>query len=76
MNSLIKFFDCGKIDKAKTRPNLVNFRVTKFKDITQNIIPLFQKNPIKGVKAKDFADWCLWAYMIKEKKHLIPPPHL
>ena len=56
MNSLIKFFDCGKIDKAKIRPNVVNFIVTKFKYITQNIIPLFQKNPIKGVNAKDFAD--------------------
>ena len=74
MNSLIKFFDCGKIDKAKIRPNVVNFIVTKFKYITQNIIPLFQKNPIQGVNAKDFADWCFVADMMKEKKHFTPPP--
>ena len=35
--------ECGYINKAKTRPNEVNFIVTKFGDITKNIIPFFSK---------------------------------
>ena len=56
MKSLIKYLECGYINKAKTRPNEVNFIVTKFGDITKNIIPFFKKHPIQGVKALDFAD--------------------
>ena len=70
MNSLIKFFDCGKIDKAKIRPNVVNFIVTKFKDITQKIIPFFKKHSILGVKELDFADFCKVAELMKDKMHL------
>jgi len=44
--------------------------VTKFRDIVENIIPLFQQHPIHGVKAKDFADFCQVAEMINKKEHL------
>ena len=76
MNSLIKFFDCGKIEKAKTRLNVVNFRVTKrpFQDITQKIIPFFKKHSILGVKELDFADFCKVAKLMKDKMHMTPPP--
>ena len=70
MKSLIKYLECGYINKAKTRPNEVNFIVTKFGDITQNIIPFFKKHPIQGVKALDFADWCKVAELMKNKQHL------
>ena len=45
MKSLIKYFECGYTDKDKTRPNVVNFIVIMIADITQKIIPLFQKTP-------------------------------
>jgi len=54
--------------------------VTKFRDIVEKIIPLFQQHPIHGVKAKDFADFCQVAEMINKKEHLtkeglvLPPP--
>ena len=48
----------------------VNFRVSKFQDIYEKIIPFFKKYPILGVKALDFADWCNVAEIIKDKKHL------
>ena len=70
MNSLIKFFDCGKIEKAKIRPNVVNFIVTKFQDITQKIIPFFKKHSIIGVKELYFADFCKVAELMKDKMHL------
>jgi len=44
--------------------------VTKFRDIVEKIIPLFQQHPIHGVKAKDFADFCQVAEMINKKEHL------
>ena len=48
--------------------NVINYKVTKFGDITQKIIPFFKKHPIKGVKALDFADLCKVAEMMKQKK--------
>jgi hypothetical protein len=56
MENLINFFNCGSIFKYNTRPNIVYFRVTMFKDITKKVIPFFKKYNIQGVKAKDFAD--------------------
>ena len=58
---------CGNTSKDRES---FKFVVRKFSDITQKIIPLFQKNPVKGVKALDFADFCQDADLMKEKKHL------
>ena len=52
MRSLIEYLDCGII--LKHSENTVVLIVTKFRDIVQKIIPLFQQHPIKGVKALDF----------------------
>jgi hypothetical protein len=46
------------------------FKVTKFSDIANIIIPFFKKHPIPGVKSKDFNDFCLVAELIKNKEHL------
>ena len=70
MIGLIKWLDCGYIIIPRTRPNEINFKVTKFQDITNKIIPIFKKYNILGVKALDFADWCKVAELMKEKKHL------
>ena len=67
ITSLIKYLNCGYVIKKRT---LVEFRVTKFDDITNKIIPFFIKYPIQGVKALDFEDWCKVAEMMKVKKHL------
>ena len=67
MRSLIEFFTCGNIYKYR---EVFNFRVIKFDDIANKIIPFFLKYPIHGVKALDFKDFCLVAEMMKEKKHL------
>ena len=44
--------------------------VTKLSDIEEKIIPFFNKFPIWGVKAEDFADFCRARELMKEKKHL------
>ena len=67
IKSLIKWLDCGYIIIPRTIPNEINFKVTKFQDITNKIIPIFKKYNILGVKALDFADWCKVAELMKEK---------
>jgi hypothetical protein len=39
-------------------------------DINNNIIPLFEKNPILGVKLYDYIDWCKIAKLMNEGSHL------
>ena len=51
--SFIYFFNCGTVKKNK---DVSEYRVTKFDDIANKIIPLFKKYPIRGIKALDFAD--------------------
>ena len=67
MRSLIKYLNCGCIIINRTR---VDFRVTKFNDIKNIIIPFFQKYQIHGLKALDFADFCKVAEMMNKKEHL------
>ena len=71
MQSLIKYFKCGYIEKDKSgNRNWINFRITKFDDITNKIIPFFHQYPVIVVKTLDFADWWLVADLITKKKHL------
>ena len=65
--SFISFFNAGSVMKYK---NALFYRVTKFDDIVNKIIPFFKKYPILGVKALDFADFCKAAELMKDKKHL------
>ena len=67
IRSFIDYFDCGNIYKDGN--NFV-FRVSKFDDIENKIIPFFQKYPIIGVKNEDFLDFYRAALVIKNKKHL------
>jgi hypothetical protein len=46
------------------------FYVSGFYNLSDKIIPLFKEYPVQGVKAKDFADFCEAALIIKEGRHL------
>jgi len=52
IRSLIKYFECGHIYENQ---EVVHFKVCKFSDLINKIIPFFQKHPVLGVKALDFA---------------------
>ena len=67
MRSLIKYLDCGNIYKKE---QVFYFRVRKFQDIVNKIIPFFKNYPIVGVKALDFAYFCRVTEMMKNKAHL------
>ena len=70
IKSLINYLDCGTFSQYKEG---VYFKITKFSDICQKIIPFFDKYPIVGVKALDFSDFCKASKLIKDKAHLTEP---
>ena len=54
LRCLVDFLGCGTVYVFSTAA--AEFRVTKFSDVTEKVIPFFSKYKIHGVKAKDFAD--------------------
>jgi LAGLIDADG DNA endonuclease family protein len=53
--------------------NAFVFKVSKLVDLIEKIIPLFEQNPIRGVKQLDFLDFldfCEGAKLMNEGKHL------
>ena len=69
MKSLVEYLNCGKVYIYK---DTVEFQITKFADLINKILPLFQKIPLHGTKAKDWLDFCKVVDMMKEKRHLTP----
>ena len=67
MRSLIEYFNSGNVFKGN---NTHIFKVTKFSDLTEKIIPFFKNYPILGAKTKDFYDWLLVIELMKNKAHL------
>jgi len=68
MKSLVSYFKAGNIYLKADK--IIDLQVTRIKDLTDIIIPFFDKYPIVGVKAKDFSDWCEIAEIIKAGEHL------
>ena len=59
MESLVSYLRCGRIKEVSTRPNEVNFIVTKFSDILGKIIPFFKTFHIlvrSAIKRLDYLD--------------------
>jgi hypothetical protein len=71
MRKIVEYLDCGRIE-SDPRGGAVNFTVTKITDITDKIIPFFNKYPFNGSKYLDFQDLAKAAILIKGKNHLSP----
>ena len=67
IRSLVDYLGCGKI---YVYDSVVEFKVTKFSDLTDKIIPLFKKNPIQGVKYLDYLDFVRVIELMNLKTHL------
>ena len=67
--SLIEYWGGGYYYPSVGRGD---FKVTKFSLITETIIPFFKENPILGIKALDFKDWCLVAEKMEAGVHKTP----
>jgi hypothetical protein len=69
LKSLIDYFKCGRVEE-NLKTSISYYVVTNFNDITNIIIPFFDKYPIHGIKSLDFIDFKKIATLIKEKDHL------
>jgi len=56
MEKIVEYFVSGKIYKYSGGKSAVSFTVVDFTQITNIIIPFFQKNPIIGIKLYDYLD--------------------
>lgn len=68
MNNIVDTLKCGTVYKHSK--NAVVLTVSKFEDINNKLIPLFNKHKIEGVKALDFGDFKKVAELINKKAHL------
>lgn len=67
MESLVKYLDCGTVFRSR---EAVDFVVTKLPDLSEKIIPFFEKYPLQGVKSHEFLDFKIVAKLMKNKEHL------
>ena len=69
LTKLVEFFNCGSIDRLKTKQAAI-FTVTSFKDINTIIISFFEKITLLGIKSLDFQDFNKVAKLISSGDHL------
>ena len=67
---IAKNMKCGSVYSHSE--NAPVFKVGKFVDINNLIIPIFKAHSIQGVKQFDFQDFCEIDTLIGEVKHLSP----
>ena len=57
MEKIVEYFGSGKIYKYGGK-SAVSLTIVDFADITNIIVPFFNKYPILGIKLYDYLDWC------------------
>lgn len=67
IRSLIQFLGCGNVNIGTSS---IDYRVLKLEDILTKVIPFFFKNPILGIKTKDFQDFKKVAEIMEKGLHL------
>lgn len=70
LKNFIDYLDCGSVEIPSTRLHSAKFVIYKFTDITEKIIPFFQKCPLRTVKLLDYYDFIKVADLMKEGSHL------
>nr|AMX22321.1 hypothetical protein [Cryphonectria parasitica] len=69
LENIITYLGCGTLSFNKVT-NSYNLTISSLGAHINKIIPLFDKNPIQGVKALDYLDWRKVAFLMKEGLHL------
>jgi len=69
MKSLVSYFGCGRY-KPHNNQDFGDFVITKLEDLTEKVIPLFDKYKIQGIKRLDFSDFKQVAVFMKSQAHL------
>lgn len=69
MQVISKYFNTGKIYKYSEKSAVV-LEIFNFSDISETILPFFEKYPVIGIKQLDYLDWCKVAKLMSEGHHL------
>lgn len=69
MEKIVEYFGSGKIYKYGGK-SAVSLTILDFTDITNIIVPFFNKNPIIGIKLYDYLDWCKIHSLMINRAHL------
>lgn len=69
LSSFVQFLNCGRVIE-NPKNSSVELLITKFSDLENKILPLFNKYPLSGIKQRDYEDFCKIALLIKHKVHL------
>jgi len=69
MQKIVEYIGSGKIYKYGGK-YAVSLSIVDFNDITNIIIPFFNKNPIMGIKLYDYLDWCKIHTLMLNRSHL------
>ena len=67
MKSIVEYLECGNVYNSE---NKIEFKITKFEDLVEKLIPFLNKYPIQGVKLLDYLDFLKVIKLIKDKDHL------
>ena len=68
MEKIVEYFGSGKIYKYGGK-SAVSLTIVDFTDITNTIVPFFNKNPIIGIKFYDYLDWCKIHSLMNNRSH-------
>lgn len=69
MEKIIEYFGTGKIYKYAGK-SAVSLSIVDFTDITNILVPFFNKNPLIGIKLYDYFDWCKIHSLMINRSHL------
>lgn len=74
LESLQSYFGCGQIQMNVRKDNhhydLANYRVRKLSDLSNTIIPFFNRYPLKTAKHRDFMAFAFVVEMMTKRQHL------
>lgn len=74
LTEIQEYFQCGKIyvnrRKDDHKENLHRYCVRSISDLSDIIIPFFQKNKLRTAKSQDFEKFCRIVKQIQDRKHL------
>ena len=69
MEKIVEYFGSGYIYKYGGK-SAVSLTIVDFTDISNIIVPFFNKNPIIGIKLYDYLDWCKIHSLMVNRSHL------
>jgi hypothetical protein len=74
LEDLVRFFGCGKVYVNRRHDNhredLYRYRVARFADLRDVIVPFFQENTLRTSKDENFERFGRVLRLMEERKHL------